>query len=426
MNIEIITIGDELLLGFTVDTNAVEIAQSLSAIGASIVHRTTVGDDLESIVAAMRASLDRTGAVITTGGIGPTADDKTKLAAAAVFGRGLLVHEPTLLQLETRWLKRFGHEMPLSNRQQALMPIDAQILRNDYGSAPGALLTDEQGRWLVMLPGVPREMRGMLKDVVIPYIQQSAGDSSNVIVSHTLRTVGIAESALADRLGELAVNVHGLPVAFLPNENGVDLRITSYGRNSAATETVLRTAASAIRAKVGGFIYGENNDDLADIVLRMCVAAGLTISVAESCTGGMLGMRLSSVPGASAVLQGGTIAYDNSVKIRELGVSESDLRANGAVSESVAKAMARGVRTRFKTDIGVGITGIAGPGGATEEKPVGTVWVAVDFCGELHAVHARLPGVRSEIRWRATQLAFDRIRRRLEGVSEVDGWTTRG
>ena len=426
MNIEIVTIGDELLLGFTIDTNAAHLARELATLGVRIVRRATCGDDATAIASAVQDALERTGAVITTGGLGPTADDMTKPAIASIFGRGMVLDPDILAALEERWRKRFGHELPASNRQQAMVPEGCTILPNRHGSAPGIWLEDAQHRWVAMLPGVPREMRGMLADTIIPHLRDRLPLGGPVIRARTLRTANIAESALADKLGELARGVHGLSLAYLPGNDGVDLRLTSYRLPARETEATLTEAARLVREKVGQFIYGEGDDDLAALMLTECAARDLTLAVAESCTGGMLGMRLTAVPGSSRVVQGGTIAYANAVKVRELDVSESDLDAHGAVSEPVARAMATGARLRFGTNIGIGITGVAGPDGGTPEKPVGTVWVAIDLDGEVHAVRAILPGDRSEIRYRTAQLALDRLRRVFEGDQDTAGWTARG
>lgn len=426
MNLEIVTIGDELLLGFTIDTNAAHIARELSAIGIRIVHRTTVGDDPEHIAAAIQDALNRTGAVITTGGLGPTADDRTKPAIARVFGRDMVLDADILSNLEARWLKRFGQAMPVSNRQQASVPTGAAILANRHGSAPGIWLEDEKGRWVAMMPGVPREMRGMLTDTLLPRLRALVPSGGRVVRSLTLRTANISESAVADRMSELAGGINGLSLAYLPGADGVDLRVTSDALNDTETTFALDAAARRIREKVGRYVYGENTDDLAELMLTACKAQNATIGLAESCTGGLVGARLTAIPGSSAVLLGGVIAYANDVKIRELGVPASDIEQFGAVSETVARAMATGIREKLGTTIGLSVTGIAGPDGGTPEKPVGTVWVAVDFNGEVHAVKAVLPGDRNEIRHRASQLVLDRLRRVFSDESNTEAWTVSG
>ena len=428
MNIEIVTIGDELLLGFTIDTNAAHLARELAAIGVRIARRSTVGDDPEAIAAAVQEAIIRTGAVITTGGLGPTADDRTKPVIGALFGRAMVMDEAILAALEARWLKRFGVALPASNRQQAMVPGNCTILANRHGSAPGIWLEDDKRRWVAMLPGVPREMRGMLADTLLPLVRErleatAAGTALTVVRSRTLRTANIAESALADRLGELAAGVNGLSLAFLPGNDGVDLRVTVSGVSSEVADAQLGEAAHLIRAKVSSFIYGENADDLAAIILAICAERGSTLAVAESCTGGLLGARLTAIPGSSSVFLGGVIAYHNDVKIRELGVADETLRLFGAVSEETARAMATGVRTRLAANIGIGITGVAGPDGGTPEKPVGTVWVAIDIDGRVQAVRAPMPGDRNEMRYRSTQLALDRVRRAFLGLNSAVGWT---
>lgn len=425
LTLEIVTVGDELLHGFTIDTNSAHIAREVAAFGFRVTRRAAVGDTVPDIAAAIRDALSRTGAVITTGGLGPTADDLTIEAVAEVFACPLELDTNVLNSLHERWKRRFGVEMPESNRKQAMIPRGATVLVNNHGSAPGVFLENDAGQWVIVLPGVPREMRGMMQDTVVPLLNQRFGRST-VVRSITIRTTGIAESALADRLGELSKRVNGMSVAYLPGRDGVDLRITSSGLPAKETESTLRAAADLLRERVGKYVYGENDDDLATLVLARCRSQQLTIAVAESCTGGLLGGRITSVPGSSENFIGGVIAYDNSVKVRELGVSENDLEQHGAVSELVARGMASGVRTRFGTSIGVGITGVAGPGGGSKTKPVGTVWVAVDYSGQVHAVRAILPGDREEIRYRAAQLALDRVRRALDRDTSLPGWAVRG
>lgn len=424
MDLELITIGDELLLGFTVDTNAVHIARTLADLGVRITRRATVGDTPADIVDAVRSALDRTGAVLTTGGLGPTADDRTHESLALAFDRELVLNETARDALAERWLQRFGRPMPESNVRQFLLPSGADVLTNRHGSAPGIWLEDSAGRFVATMPGVPREMRGLLSEEIVPRLQARGGDTATTVVrSRTLRTTGISESACADRLAEFRGAVHDVPLSYLPGLDGVDLRLTVSGLPGAFADSTLERAARTVRERVGDWIYGEGDDDLAAIVLNALRAHGHSIAVAESCTGGLLGGRLTAVPGSSSQVLGGIIAYENRIKVEQLGVPEALLVAHGAVSEPVARAMASGVRARFGADVGVGITGIAGPGGGSDEKPVGTVWVAVDVGGAVHAVKPVLPGDRGEIRHRATQIALDRLRRVYARTSEVPGWT---
>ncbi len=429
MDIELLTIGDELLLGFTVDTNSAHIARVLADFGVRVVRRTTVGDEPDHIVSALNDALDRTGAVITTGGLGPTTDDRTHESIARAYDRELVLDETGLAALSHRWEKRFGKPMPESNRRQFLLPANAHVLRNSQGSAPGTWTEDAHGRWVATMPGVPREMRAMLAESIVPRIKERLQrdgreeHTRTVIRSRTLRTTGISESAVADHLAELRRAVHDIPLAYLPGLDGVDLRLTVSELNSANADEALARAANTIRERVGRWIYGENDDDLAALVLNDLGEHAHKIAVAESCTGGLLGARLTAVPGSSAHVLGGVIAYDNRIKTEQLGVPSELIAEHGAVSEAVARAMAIGVRERFGADVGVGITGVAGPSGGSPEKPVGTVWIAVDLRGDVHAVKPVLPGDRNEIRHRATQIALERVRRVYAGEASLPGWT---
>lgn len=414
LRVELITIGDELLLGFTIDTNAAHISRTLAAEGIEIVRRTTVGDAAAQIAPAVREALDRTGAVITTGGLGPTSDDLTKPAIAEIFGCRMKLDEQIARDLEARWRARFPtSNFPATNRVQAEIPEGCRVLVNRHGTAPGIWLEDERGRWVAMLPGVPREMRGMLADALLPAIRERQGEVSTVIHSGTLRTTGIAESAIAEMLGpDFFGKDSQLSLAYLPGVAGVDLRVTARGLPLTDAQRLVADAIAKLRNKVGVYAYGENDDDLAAVVLARCRTLGMTIAVAESCTGGMLGERITAIPGSSDVFLGGIIAYHNDVKTKSLGVSADDIAQYGAVSEQVALQMAAGARTKLNAGVGVGVTGIAGPGGGTEDKPVGLVWIAVDT-GEPKARRFHFGGDRVEIRQRAAQSALEMVRRSL-------------
>jgi nicotinamide-nucleotide amidase len=409
--VEIVTIGDELLLGFTIDTNGAYLARQLSGIGLRVARRMSVGDDPHQIERALREALDRTGAAITTGGLGPTADDRSKAAVAAVFGREMAIDEEHVAWMKERWRTRFGREMPESNMAQASLPVGSTKLTNRHGSAPGVFITDDAGRWVAMLPGVPREMRGMTDDTLIPLL---AGrfSSQTVVRSRTLRTTGVPESLLGDKLGPLSLG-DGVSLAYLPAPEGVDLRLTVSGLEASIADQRLDEAARAVRDATPEAMYGEGEADLAAVVLDQCRSSGRTIAVAESCTGGLLGARLTAVAGSSEVVIGGVIAYDNQVKRDLLDVPERALEEFGAVSEPVVLAMAGGARRRFNTSIALAITGIAGPGGGTPEKPVGTVWIAVDLEGAVTARRFNMIGDRDEIRRRSAQAALEMLRRSL-------------
>jgi nicotinamide-nucleotide amidase len=416
--VELITIGDELLLGFTIDTNAAHISRVLAAAGIEIVRRTTVGDEAEQIAQAVREALDRTGAVITTGGLGPTSDDLTKPAIARIFGRAMKLDEAIATRLEERWRARFPNSsFPSTNRTQAEIPEGARILVNRHGTAPGIWLEDEKGRWVAMMPGVPREMRGMLAEELLPEIQARMKGVETVVLSGTLRTTGIAESAIAELLGPDIFGppqseLGSLPLAYLPGVAGVDLRVTVKGMARPQAQKLVQAAMLKLRSRVDAYAYGEDDADLAAVVLDKCRALKFKLAVAESCTGGMLGERITSIPGSSDVFLGGVIAYDNDLKKKLLGVQAEDLERYGAVSEEVALQMAAGVRERTNADVGISVTGIAGPGGGTPEKPVGLVWIAVHTSdGKARRFH--VGGDRTEIRQRAAQAALEMIRRTL-------------
>jgi len=409
----LLTIGDELLLGFTVDTNAAYLARELAAIGVEIVHRATVGDDAEQIAAAVGEAIERTGAVITTGGLGPTADDRTRPVIAKLFGRELVLDESIVAQIEARFWRMSSAKMPQTNIVQAMVPTGARVLQNNHGTAPGLWIDDAKGRWVAMLPGVPREMRGLTHDAILPILRERIGAAPVAIVSRTLRTTGIGESALAERLGDLSQSVEGMPLAFLPGWAGVDLRLTSRTLAPGEAKLALDAGARMLREVAGPVVYGEESDDLAELVLGVCRERGYSIAVGESCTGGLLGARLTAIPGSSDVFHGGIIAYENSVKTKLLGVSDVTLKEHGAVSEQVAREMAEGSARVLGTTVGIGITGVAGPGGGTPEKPAGTVWIAVAGVGETRTLGRMYVGDREEIRLRATQASLDQLRRAI-------------
>jgi nicotinamide-nucleotide amidase len=413
MDIEIVTIGTELLLGQTIDTNATDLARTLLAAGARVARKTSVPDEPRSIGDALRDALARTGFVVATGGLGPTRDDVTKRVAAELYGVPLVTDEAYLQRLHDRW-RRLGRPgtMPDANRTQAEVPAGATVLPNPRGTAPGLWLEDPRGV-VVLLPGVPHEMRAMAVAEVAPRVAARV-EPGRATVWRTVRTTGISESALADRVGPLEADLAPLSVAYLPSFDGVDLRITAWRMDPAQADGLLARAAERIRNVVRPGSYGEGEADLADVVLQGARARGLRLAVAESCTGGLVGARLTAIPGASSVFVGGVIAYDDYVKRRDLGVPAGLLEAQGAVSQAVVEAMAEGARRRFEVEAAIAVSGIAGPDGGTAEKPVGTVWLCAAAGPVSRAARVRFPGDRLEIRTRAAQAALDLMRRTLE------------
>ena len=409
MNIELVTIGTELLLGFTVDTNGAEIARALAAVGVSVVRRTSVGDEVEAIRSAVDGALERTGAVLTTGGLGPTRDDVSKRVVADLYGAELEFDEAVWTALVERFA-RFGRVPVASNRSQAEVPRGAFVLPNRWGTAPGLWLEGPRGL-TVMLPGVPAEMRMLLEHEVVPRLAARA--DGRVVRSRTLRTTGIPESTLAERMGEIEREIAPLSLAYLPGLEGVDLRVSAWELAPDEADRRLDQAIATLRERGGEHIYGEGDEDLAALVLDEARASRIRIATAESCTGGLVGVRLTEIPGSSDVFVGGVVSYANDLKTGLLGVDPALVEAHGAVSEPVAIAMARGAAERLGADMVVSVTGIAGPGGGTEQKPVGTVWFGMGYRGEVSARRSLFVGTRHDIRSRAAQAALHMMLRRL-------------
>jgi len=409
VKLEVLTIGTELLLGQIVDTNAAELGRALAGAGAEVVRHTSIADRPEAIRAAVAEALARTGFVITTGGLGPTRDDMTKREVAALFGKALELDQTVLRALEDRF-RRFGRTMPAINRTQAEVPAGATVLPNPRGTAPG-LWIEEQGKVVVMLPGIPSEMRGLLAEEVLPRLAQRV--AGTVVRSHTVRTTGIAESALAERVGAIEEEIAPLTLAYLPSTEGVDLRVTAWGLAEIDATRRLGTVAKQLRERAGEHVYGEDRADLAAVLLDQLRARQARLVVAESCTGGLLSGRITAVPGSSEVFLGGVVAYNNVVKSGMLAVAPELLERHGAVSEDVVRAMVQGVQRQFAVVAALAITGIAGPTGGTAEKPVGTVWLAARYGADERALKRVFPGDRGEIRARAAQAGLDLLRRLL-------------
>jgi len=409
VKLEVVTIGTELLLGQILDTNAAELGRELAAAGVEVVRHSSVADRPDAIRATVAEALERTGFVITTGGLGPTRDDITKREVAALFAKALEMDAAVLQSLEERF-RRLGRPMPAVNRTQAEVPAGATVLPNPRGTAPG-LWIEDRGRVVVMLPGVPSEMRGLLAEEVLPRL--AARTAGTVVRSRSVRTTGIAESALAERVGAIEEELAPLTLAYLPSTDGVELRVTAWSLREDDAERRLAAAVAQLRERAGEHGYGEDRTDLAAVVLDQLRARGSRLVVAESCTGGLLSARITAIPGASTVFIGGVVAYDNMVKSGTLDVPPELLDQYGAVSEQVVSAMAEGVQRQFAVDAALAITGIAGPSGGTAEKPVGTVWLAARYGAERRVLKRVFPGDRNEIRARSAQAALDLLRRLL-------------
>lgn len=401
MDLELITVGTELLLGFTLDTNSAFMGQALADAGVRVVRRTSVADGEAEIIAAVREALARTGFVITSGGLGPTHDDITKRAIAGIFGAPLRFDPELWAGLVARFA-RMGRRLAERNRCQAEVPEGGTVLPNPRGTAPGLWLSGPPGE-VVLLPGVPHELRGLITEAVVPRLR--ARGTGRVVRSLLVRTTGIPESSLAERLAPLEPDLAPLTVASLPGLDGVDLRLSAWDLLPEEADRLLSHHAARISAVLGEHGYGTGDIDLAEQLLTECRERGLTLATAESCTGGLLGARLTDIPGSSKVFVGGSVAYADRVK-EAFGVASRILQASGAVSEETAAAMAEGVRTRLETDLAIAVTGIAGPGGGSPEKPVGLVWLAVADRNGTETHRVVFPGSRHDVRARACQYAL--------------------
>ncbi|MBA2133456.1 competence/damage-inducible protein A [Capillibacterium thermochitinicola] len=413
MRAEIISVGTELLLGEIVDTNAAFLSQELAALGIELYHRTTVGDNAGRLKQALTEALARVDLVITSGGLGPTDDDLTKETVAEVLGLPLVLHQPSLAWIEEYFAKT-GRCMPENNYKQALIPAGGEALPNRKGTAPGVSVRKE-GKWVICLPGPPQELCPMFREYVRPLL---AAESRGVIRSRVLRLCGIGESALAKEIADLLANQTNPTLAPLASEGEVRLRITAFAESVAKAEAAIADLEQKLRARLGQMIYGVDDETLEAVVVGLLRQRGETLAVAESCTGGLLANRITDVPGASTVFDRGVVVYSNRAKEELLGVPAAVIEQVGAVSPEVATLMARGVRDRTGSDWGIGITGIAGPGGGTAEKPVGLVYFALAGPGVNLVREARFTGDRQQIKRRTTQAVLDLLRRTLLAARE--------
>jgi len=372
VNAEIITVGEEILTGLVVNTNAAFLGESLVHAGLDVRWVTSVGDREEDIEGAFRTALGRARVVVVTGGLGPTHDDVTKKAASAVFHSPAVLRKEVLDRIEA-FFKRRGKPMPPSNESQAWLPDKAEVLENPVGTAPG-LLFSEEGHLFFLLPGVPAEAERLVRDAVLPRLAGLTGGLT--CRSKRLKTIRIAESELSDRLQGFHTRFPDVRLAFLPQREGVVLRLSLYGPDAAFCGARLADGAAFIYKHAGAWIYAEDDDTIESVVAKLLISRQRTVSTAESCTGGLVAHKLTNVPGSSDYFRMGIVAYSNASKVRLLGVPEEILQRAGAVSPETAAAMAEGARRAAGTDIGISTTGIAGPSGGTPEKPVGLVHVA--------------------------------------------------
>ena len=370
---EIISIGDELLYGQTLDTNAHWISHKLDEYNIKVFQRTTIGDDADQILNAFATAAERVDIVLITGGLGPTKDDLTKPLLAKYFGVGMVHHEEVLRDITLLFAKA-SREVTALNAQQADLPANCEKITNPVGTAPGMWFY-ENNTVFVAMPGVPYEMKSIMTQGILPKLHEMF--SKGVLHHHIIKTIGITESSLSDLIEDWEVNLpKHIKLAYLPTKGQVKLRMTGSGDDLNTLKQEIDTLQMAIMPKIAKYVYGFGADSLEGVIGKLLNKNNLTLATAESCTGGYLAHMITSVPGSSRYFKGSVIAYSNEVKIAQLGVSTEDLKQQGAVSEEVAKAMAKGVRKELNADIAIAITGIAGPDGGTVEKPVGTVWIA--------------------------------------------------
>lgn len=409
----IVTVGDELLYGETVDTNGAWLGRELASLGVAVVKRYTVGDDDADIQAAVGAAMGEAELVVVTGGLGPTNDDITRDAVAGLLALDVR-EDPELLSALERWFRAYGYDrLPEPNRSQARVPEGARILPNRHGTAPGLAL-ERDGVLIVLLPGVPRELKGIF-DELRPLVRSHLTGRLVPLHHRILHTSGIPESRLAEVVdGVLPEDLGAVRLAFLPDPLGVDLRLTVRGIRDEDAETRLDEVEALLAPGIAPWRFEGASGDLAEAVVARLRTDGATLAVAESCTGGLMAHRITSWAGVSDVFLGGVVTYADHAKVTLCGVSPEDLERHGAVSEAVARGMALGVAHALGAEYGVGITGVAGPTGGTEEKPVGTVWTAVASHGDVVARHRRFPGDRHDVQARSVQdalrLLYDRAR----------------
>lgn len=412
MTCEIITIGDELLIGQVVNTNQAFIAEQLNSVGITTERMTTVGDNAEQILTAFRDAFARYDVVCVTGGLGPTHDDITKTVVNKFFDDELIMSDEVLSDIKALAQKR-NISLIQSNLDQALVPKTCTVIPNKNGTAPG-MMFERNKKYFFVMPGVPFEMKAMVEEWIVPFFRNR---SDGLIIKHrTLKTTGIGESMLAHEIGDVG-NILGADgtatLAFLPNPSGTKLRITVKDYDSNTVDQRLNDIEQALRAKAEKYIYSSDEKELEDVIGIVLREKRLTLSIAESCTGGMIAHRITNVPGASEYFLRGFVTYSNTSKIEELGVPVQVIEQHGAVSKETAEAMAQGAREISKTDISISCTGIAGPTGGTPEKPVGLCYIGYSDKSTTFAMKFNFGDNRIRFKERASQAALELLRRKL-------------
>ena len=368
---ELISVGTEILLGDILNTDAQFLSIELAKLGISVIHQSTVGDNRERLLAQLKEAADRSDIIILSGGLGPTPDDLTKEVCCEFFGKKMFLHEPTVEKIKTYFSTK-GMEMAQNNLKQAMLPKDCVIFPNDNGTAPGMAI-EKDGVHILVLPGPPRELKPMFRNCAVPYLMQF---SDRIIVSHSIRTFGIGESLMAERVNDL-FDAENPTVAPYAKDGEALLRVTAMARTKEEAENLCEPVINEIKNRLDGFVYGVDYTCIEEAVIEKLKEKHMKVATAESCTGGLIAKRITDVPGASEVFDCGIISYANEIKHRVLGVSEDDLNKYGAVSEPVARQMAQGALKVSGADIAVSVTGIAGPDSDSTNKPVGLVYIGL-------------------------------------------------
>jgi len=414
MNAHIITIGDEILIGQTINTNAAFIGEKLSGIQVNVRKTSTVPDNEEDILREFKTCLNENDLVVVTGGLGPTHDDITRTCIVKFFHTELIRNEEVLDDVRNFFKKR-GRKITKINEDQSLVPKNAAVIRNERGTAPGIWI-EKDDKIFVAMPGVPFEMKAMMNNYIIPKLQEKTINKGSFLKRGNLLTTGIPESTLFERLGDLDELLGGAKLAFLPSQFGVKLRVTVEEKNEETAANKLSEIEQKIRSKAGRFIYSKQDEPLENVIARMLIERSLTIAVAESCTGGLISNLLTNISGSSKFYQRGVISYSNASKIEILKVSEDTIAQYGAVSVETARQMAEGIRSISATDLGLAITGIMGPTGGSAEKPIGLAYIGI--CDEKVCTAKKFQFGDDRIlnKQRAAQSALDMIRRYLLGI----------
>ena len=407
MNAEIIAIGSELLTPYRLDTNSLWLTDELNKIGIRVIQKTVVGDSRDEMRSSFRHALDRADLIIASGGLGPTDDDRTRETVAELLGRKLHMNEAIVREIQERF-RRFARTMPEINKRQAMVPEGATVLPNPSGTAP-ALWLEADGHIIVLLPGVPHELKSIFETEVRPRLAKISGDER--LFTRDLRTTGLGESDVETRVRPLYQLYPDTETTILAAPTGTQLHPRTWSRDAAKAEKLLDEITDRMALALGEHLYSTHGEALEEVVARVLTENRATVAVAESCTGGMLAERLTKIPGSSSYFLGGVICYSNELKTSLVGVPQSLIEAKGAVSSEVALALADGIRKRTGATLGVGVTGVAGPGGGTPEKPVGLVHIGLaDEHGPRERAY-RFPGDRERIRQFASQSALDAVRR---------------